>query len=433
MHKLKQDRDIYISKGVGDGDGDIALRPGKTKNFHPPIESHWHLPPPEKNKPDSSIMSNLGFKTMLSYPLKFRDSFKRLGGSSSRSFKTVLGGVHDPKDEKYVESFRELLFIEGQLPPQHNDYHTLLRFLRMRDFDFVKAKDAFLIYLKWREDYQVDEIPKEFKFEEYETVKKCYPHGYHGVDRYGRPVYIERIGMVDLNKLLQVTTLERFTKYHVSEQEKTLNLRYPACSIAAKRHVASTTSILDVHGVGLANFSKPARYIFMEIQKIDSNYYPETLNCLFIVNAGSGFKMLWKVVKAFLDARTLAKIQVLGYNYHSELFDVVDQSNLPTFLGGNCTCSDYGGCLFSDRGPWNNPEITELLQAISVGNELNNCEENGDQGSEEALVRDTRIQDLEAALGDLKKKIEALEAALKETKIVLKELGKDVQELRSTS
>lgn len=30
----------------------------------------------------------------------------------------------------------------------------------MRDFDFVKAKDAFLIYLKWREDYQVDEIPK---------------------------------------------------------------------------------------------------------------------------------------------------------------------------------------------------------------------------------------------------------------------------------
>lgn len=90
---------------------------------------------------------------------------------------------------------------------------------------------------------------QEFKFEEYESVKKCYPHGFHGVDRYGRPVYIERIGMVDLNKLLQVTTLERFTRYHVSEQEKTLNVRYPTCSIAAKKHVASTTSILDVHGV----------------------------------------------------------------------------------------------------------------------------------------------------------------------------------------
>lgn len=90
---------------------------------------------------------------------------------------------------------------------------------------------------------------QDFKFEEYEAVKKCYPHGFHGVDKYGRPVYIERIGMVDLNTLLNVTTIDRYIKYHISEQEKTLNLRYLACSLAAKRHVASITTILDVKGV----------------------------------------------------------------------------------------------------------------------------------------------------------------------------------------
>ncbi|XLU98504.1 hypothetical protein S245_012844 [Arachis hypogaea] len=81
--------------------------------------------------------------------------------------------------------------------------------------------------------------------------------------------------------------------------------------MAAKRHIASATSILDVNRVGMSNFSKPARYLFLEIQKMDSSYYPETLHKHFIINAGSGFKMLRKAVKTFLDVRIVAKVQVL--------------------------------------------------------------------------------------------------------------------------
>jgi len=64
--------------------------------------------------------------------------------------------------------------------------------------------------------------------------------------------------------------------------------------------------------------------MFIEIQKIDSNYYPETLNQLYIINAGTGFRALWKVLKAFMEARTLAKIQVLGTNYLNTLLEAVD-------------------------------------------------------------------------------------------------------------
>ena len=39
----------------------------------------------------------------------------------------VLEGAHDPKDEKLVEAFRKLLFVDGQFLEKPNDYHTLLR------------------------------------------------------------------------------------------------------------------------------------------------------------------------------------------------------------------------------------------------------------------------------------------------------------------
>ncbi|XVF13372.1 hypothetical protein REPUB_Repub08aG0202600 [Reevesia pubescens] len=419
MHKSSEKyREIAIDKGGGESEESPnrdTYQVPKVMNrpIHPPIENHFLLPPPpqEGEKPSSS-----GLKSMLSFPLKVRDSLKRLG--KSKSMELILEGTHDPKDEQIVHSFRELLFLEGQLPAKHNDYHTLLRFLRMRDFDLSKAKEMFLNYLRWRKDYGVDSIQKEFKFVELAEVKKCYPQGFHGVDRNGRPVYIERVGVVDLNALLQVTTIDRFVKYHVLEQEKTLNLRFPACSIAAKRHIASSTSILDVKGVGMSNFSKPARYLFMEIQKIDSNYYPETLNRLFIINAGSGFRMLWKVLKAFLDARTLTKIHVLGSNYLSNLIEVIDPSNLPAFLGGNCTCADYGGCLLSDKGPWNNPEITEMLQTVSATEEANN-EGNDDLASGDVDNGENKedLRTREKAMSDrlAPPKIMALEAALADT------------------
>ncbi|CAL1375821.1 unnamed protein product [Linum trigynum] len=442
-----QSREIVISKG-GSGRAEdnqeisgwnnskfpylIKGKANKKKIIHPPIESHFILPAMKSERRSSSP----SISSMMSV-------LKRIGRNTS--LKMTLEGAHDPNDEEVVNKFREVLFLEGHLLGKRNDYHTLLRFLRMRDFDIPKAKDMFVNYIKWREEYRVDAIAKEFKFEEAGEVKKCYPHGFHGVDRVGRPVYIERLGMVNMDALLEVTKMERLVKYHVCEQEKTMNLRYPACSIIAKTHIASTTSILDVKGVGMSSFSKPARYLFMEIQKIDSNYYPETLHRLYIVNAGSGFRMLWKVLKPFLDVRTLKKIQVLGDSYKSELLEAVDPSNLPSFLGGSCSCSGHGGCLFSDKGPWNNPEIQDLLQVLAVTEEGYDDADNTSLASEDGLATPgsgqidqrrqeevvkklEKIQALEAALLEANTKLEALETALEDTKKVVKGLSQHIHQ-----
>lgn len=102
----------------------------------------------------------------------------------------------------------------------------------------------------------------------------------------------------------------------------------------------------------------------MRIHKIDADNYPETLHRMFIVNAGPGFKLLWNSIKGFLDPKTSAKIHVLGNKYQSKLLEIIDASQLPDFLGGSCTCANAGGCLYSDKGPWNEPAI---MQAVIDG------------------------------------------------------------------
>ena len=47
-------------------------------------------------------------------------------------------------------------------------------------------------------------------------------------------------------QVLAITTKDRFVKFHVKEFEKTLKVKFPACSVAAKRHIDQTTTIMDV-------------------------------------------------------------------------------------------------------------------------------------------------------------------------------------------
>ncbi|XP_008458007.1 phosphatidylinositol/phosphatidylcholine transfer protein SFH9 [Cucumis melo] len=269
--------------------------------------------------------------------------------------------VRDAGEEDSVNKFRQVLIATDLLPPRHDDYHTMLRFLKARKFDMDKTLNMWTEMLSWRKDNHIDTIMQDFVYDEYEEVQRYYPHGYHGVDKGGRPVYIERLGKIEPGKLMNVTTIDRFLKYHVQGFEKLFSEKFTACSIAAKRHIYCTTTILDVQGLNLMSFRKLATDLVLRMQKIDGENYPETLNQMFIVNAGNGFKFLWNTAKTFLDPRTTAKIHVLGCKFQYKLLEVIDSSQLPDFLGGDCSCSNEGGCLRSDKGPWNDPEIKKLV------------------------------------------------------------------------
>ena len=244
----------------------------------------------------------------------------------------------------------------------------LNRFVRARQYKFNDVVIMVNNHIQWLREFNVADI-MEFRFEELEQFRTVYPHGYHGIDKTGRPIYIERYSKMNADYLHKITTLDRIAKYWVRGYEVLLYHRLPAC----RSGITQSTVILDLAGVRMSTFDSRAREFLRLISKISSDNYPETLGAMFIVNVPSFFSLLYSFAKPFIPPETKRKIHVItAKNVKTELLKFIDEDQLPAFLGGACVCdpddeADDKGCLSSDKGPWEStmPDLQDKDDFIS--------------------------------------------------------------------
>jgi len=276
----------------------------------------------------------------------------------------VLNGRYGNLTKEQEQTLRKLILRvkkEGIFCEERHDIHYFLRFLRARNFDLEKTYQMFYNCEKWRKDNNIDDLYGNFEFTEKTEVEKIYPKFYHNVDLLGRPIYIEQFGRLNLKRLYEHTNDERLIKNLILDYEIGLKERFPSCSNAAGHHVETGLTIMDLKDVSLMQFSKCFNFI-KKTSKIASDYYPECMGNLFVINSPKTFTMCWKLIKGILDPVTAEKIQILGKNYEKTLLNYVTPENLPKMFGGTCQCEN--GCSHSNVGPWNDPKYNHREEFV---------------------------------------------------------------------
>jgi len=196
--------------------------------------------------------------------------------------------------------------------------------------------------------------------------------GYFNTTKAGVPVYIERLGKLDVPQLYTVTTQDRLLRWHVFAYEEMLLRKLPACTKAKGERVVQSLTILDLEGCSMSDLLDRDNHKFLgAITSIDQDNYPEMLHRMFIINAPSLFSMAWSVIKRFLDPKTREKISIHGHgpsSYMEELEEFVAKDQLPRFLGGEYDDTDWPRV---QPGPWEiwQPEIAAPADLPQSGGE----------------------------------------------------------------
>ena len=236
-----------------------------------------------------------------------------------------------------VESFRQVAGPEAQAASET----MVLRYLRANDFDVPLASDQWASTLAWRQAEDIDSLMQTQRppkvCETPLLLQGLYPHMMAGYDRGGRPVRVECMGRVNTAEMYKHTTEEEIMRYHAWQNEEIQRRFLPAASRRTGHEQTQVTVVLDMTGGRLGDLmSAEARAHIKNFVQVTSDYYPEVLATMVIVNAPRLLSMAWDFVSPLLDAGTKRKITIAppGVRTRSLLHTIIHPSQLPIFLGG---------------------------------------------------------------------------------------------------
>lgn len=172
---------------------------------------------------------------------------------------------------------------------------------------------------------ELSEVPWQpdwnFKCVSNEEMEKEWPLYIQGADNDGRVILWDKSGNVDfewLRKNVQNPEGLEALKFYVVKQAENLLRAKVGISSKMKCRMVKHVGVVDTKGVKLGNANK-IKTLTGQILKDMQSMYPNTLQKLYIINAGWPFKAAWKVIRMFLHPETARKIDMVGSKYQDKL------------------------------------------------------------------------------------------------------------------
>jgi hypothetical protein len=233
--------------------------------------------------------------------------------------------------------FRDTIYSFGEI---EGEVFTLCRWLRARKYvydDVIKMVEEATETRKEAKSKGFYPDPKEALGCDMATYFAQYPQLYSGFAKNGAPVFISKPGVLNVDAVECITTLEGIVNFHwyIMQRDFAERLRAQKEKVPGFKRF-ECVCILDLEHLTLSQLTSRALTIIKEQAAIDSICFPETMCKMYIVNGPRFFGATWKLIRGWLDPRTAGKIEVISdrKKWTEKLLEVVEADELPEDYGG---------------------------------------------------------------------------------------------------
>ncbi|XP_044249385.1 protein real-time isoform X1 [Drosophila takahashii] len=244
-------------------------------------------------------------------------------------------GQLSPMQESKLLELRKMLDGVDDLE-QVPSYQTILRFLAARDWHVSQAFAMLRDSLRWRREHRIDLLLSEYS--KPAVVVEHFPGGWHHIDKDGRPIYILRLGHMDVKGLLKSLGMDGLLRLALHICEEGIQ-KINESANRLEKPVLTWSLLVDLDGLSMRHLWRPGIKALLYIIDTVERNYPETMGRVLVVRAPRVFPIAWTIVSAFIDEHTRSKFLFYGPDFaHMKdgLAQYLDGEVIPDFLGGPC-------------------------------------------------------------------------------------------------